>query len=66
LQISYQVLGEGGLDLLYFVGLGSHIDLQWDAGPPHSQFGIWSPNAHPPRAIRPSSLASTNSGPSIP
>jgi class 3 adenylate cyclase len=31
LQIGYQVLGDGGLDLLYFVGLGSHIDLQWDA-----------------------------------
>jgi class 3 adenylate cyclase len=31
LQIGYQVLGEGRLDLLYFVGLGSHIDLQWDA-----------------------------------
>jgi pimeloyl-ACP methyl ester carboxylesterase len=33
LQIGYQVLGEADLDLLYFVGLGSHIDLQWDSRP---------------------------------
>jgi hypothetical protein len=31
LQIGYQVLGDGQLDLLYFVGLGSHVDLQWDS-----------------------------------
>ena len=29
LQIGYQVPGEAKLDLLYFVGSGSQIDLQW-------------------------------------
>jgi class 3 adenylate cyclase len=30
-DVAYQVLGRGVDDLLYFVGLGSHVDLQWDS-----------------------------------
>jgi class 3 adenylate cyclase len=29
-DVAYQVLGEGPIDLLYFYGLGNHIDLSWD------------------------------------
>jgi class 3 adenylate cyclase len=29
-DVAYQVLGEGPLDLLYFYGFGSQIDLLWD------------------------------------
>jgi len=29
-DIAYRVIGDGPLDLLYFYGLGSHIDLFWD------------------------------------
>jgi class 3 adenylate cyclase len=29
-DVAYQVLGEGPIDLLYFYGLGNHIDLGWD------------------------------------
>ena len=31
--MAYQVLGDGPLDLLYFYGLGSHVDMQWDYPP---------------------------------
>ena len=30
-DVAYRVVGSGPLDLLYFYGLGSHIDLFWDA-----------------------------------
>jgi class 3 adenylate cyclase len=36
-QVAYQVVGEGPLDLLYFYGLGSHIELIWE-WPLTSQF----------------------------
>ncbi len=29
-DVAYRVIGDGPLDLLYFYGLGSHIDLFWD------------------------------------
>jgi pimeloyl-ACP methyl ester carboxylesterase len=29
-DVGYQVLGNGPRDLLYFYGLGSHIDFLWD------------------------------------
>ena len=29
-DVAYQVVGEGPIDLLYFYGLGNHIDLSWD------------------------------------
>ena len=29
-DVAYQVIGEGPKDLLFFYGLGSHIDLFWD------------------------------------
>jgi class 3 adenylate cyclase len=29
-DVAYRVLGEGPIDLLYFFGLGSHIELIWD------------------------------------
>ena len=29
-DIAYKVVGDGPLDLLYFYGLGSHVDLFWD------------------------------------
>ena len=29
-DVAYQVFGDGAADLLYFYGLGSHIDLTWD------------------------------------
>jgi class 3 adenylate cyclase len=29
-DVAYKVAGEGPLDLLYFYGLGSHIDMLWD------------------------------------
>jgi hypothetical protein len=29
-DVAYQVVGDGQLDLLYFYGLGSHIELIWD------------------------------------
>src|ERR1700730_930201 len=32
-DVAYQVLGAGPFHLLYFYGLGSHIDLQWDYPP---------------------------------
>ena len=36
-DVAYQVLGEGPLDLLYFYGLGSHIELFWES-PPLAEF----------------------------
>jgi class 3 adenylate cyclase len=32
-QVAYQVVGDGPIDLLYFAGLGTHIDLLWDYPP---------------------------------
>src|SRR5947209_1884922 len=32
-QVAYQVVGDGPFDLLYFAGLGSHVDVLWDYGP---------------------------------
>jgi class 3 adenylate cyclase len=32
-DVAYQVVGDGPVDLLYFAGLGSHVDLLWDYGP---------------------------------
>jgi class 3 adenylate cyclase len=29
-EVAYQVFGYGSVDVLYFYGLGSHVDLQWD------------------------------------
>ena len=29
-DVAYQVLGDGPLDLLYFYGLGTQLDLLWD------------------------------------
>jgi class 3 adenylate cyclase len=29
-DVAYQVLGEGPSDLLFFIGLGSHIDMAWE------------------------------------
>jgi class 3 adenylate cyclase len=29
-DVAYKVVGDGPLDLLYFYGVGSHIELQWD------------------------------------
>jgi class 3 adenylate cyclase len=29
-EVAYQVFGDGSVDVLYFYGLGSHVDLQWD------------------------------------
>lgn len=36
-DVAYQILGEGPLDLLYFGGLGTHIDFLWDY-PPSAAF----------------------------
>jgi class 3 adenylate cyclase/pimeloyl-ACP methyl ester carboxylesterase len=33
-DVAYQVLGEGPFDLLYCIGLGSHVELLWDL--PHA------------------------------
>lgn len=30
-EVAYQVLGEGPLDLLYFYGMGSHIEFAWES-----------------------------------
>ena len=32
-DVAYQVLGDGPVDLLYFAGLGSHVDVLWEYGP---------------------------------
>ena len=32
-DVAYQVVGDGPVDLLYFTGLGSHVDMLWDYGP---------------------------------
>jgi class 3 adenylate cyclase len=32
-DIAYKVLGHGSVDLLYFAGLGSHVELLWDYEP---------------------------------
>ena len=32
-DVAYQVVGDGPIDLLYFAGLGSHVDLLWDYEP---------------------------------
>jgi pimeloyl-ACP methyl ester carboxylesterase len=32
-DVAYQVFGDGSMDVLYFYGLGSHVDLVWDAEP---------------------------------
>lgn len=32
-DVAYQVVGDGPIDLLYFAGLGSHVDLLWDYAP---------------------------------
>jgi class 3 adenylate cyclase len=32
-DVAYQVVGHGPIDLLYFAGLGSHVDLLWDYQP---------------------------------
>jgi len=36
-DVAYQVVGDGPHDLLYFAGLGSHVDLLWDY-PPSAAF----------------------------
>jgi len=36
-HVAYQVIGEGPQDLLYFYGLGSHLDICWDS-PVASEF----------------------------
>jgi pimeloyl-ACP methyl ester carboxylesterase len=36
-QVAYQISGEGPLDLLYFYGVGSHIELHRDH-PHHAEF----------------------------
>jgi class 3 adenylate cyclase len=36
-DVAYQIVGDGPLDLLYFGGLGTHIDLLWDY-PPSAAF----------------------------
>ena len=30
-DVAYQVLGDGPLDLLYFYGMGSHIEFAWES-----------------------------------
>jgi len=30
-DVAFQVVGDGPGDLIYFVGLGSHVDLQWES-----------------------------------
>ncbi len=37
-EVAYQVLGNGPIDLLYFAGLGSHVELLWDYPPSASFF----------------------------
>jgi class 3 adenylate cyclase len=33
-EVAYQVLGDGPLDLIFFTGIGSHLEFMWDwAGP---------------------------------
>jgi class 3 adenylate cyclase len=32
-EIAYQVVGDGPIDLLYFAGLGSHVDVLWEYEP---------------------------------
>jgi class 3 adenylate cyclase len=39
LSLAYQVLGAGSTDLVYFWGLGSHLELFWDYGPNLATFG---------------------------
>jgi pimeloyl-ACP methyl ester carboxylesterase len=29
-DVAYQVFGEGSSDLLFFIGLGSHIEMAWE------------------------------------
>jgi class 3 adenylate cyclase len=36
-DVAYQIVGDGPIDLLYFAGLGTHIDLLWDY-PPSTTF----------------------------
>jgi class 3 adenylate cyclase len=36
-DVAYQIVGDGPIDLLYFAGLGTHIDLLWDY-PPSATF----------------------------
>src|SRR4029079_9907881 len=36
-DVAYQVLGEGPLDLLYFYGMGSHIEFAWES-PAYADF----------------------------
>ena len=36
-DVAYQVLGEGPLDLLYFYGMGSHIEFAWES-PAYAEF----------------------------
>jgi class 3 adenylate cyclase len=38
-DVAYQVVGDGPVDLLYFAGLGSHVDLLWDYPPSAAFFG---------------------------
>ena len=37
-DVAYQVVGDGPIDLLYFAGLGSHVDLLWDYAPSAAYF----------------------------
>lgn len=37
-EVAYQVVGDGPIDLLYFAGLGSHVELIWDYPPSASFF----------------------------
>ena len=36
-DVAYQVVGEGPIDLLYFYGLGNHLELFWEI-PPTAEF----------------------------
>jgi hypothetical protein len=36
-DVAYQVVGEGPLDLLYFYGMGSHIEFAWES-PAYADF----------------------------
>ena len=36
-DVAYQVIGEGPLDLLYFYGMGSHIEFAWES-PAYAEF----------------------------
>jgi hypothetical protein len=43
-NIAYQVVGEGPLDLVYVPGWVSHLDLNWEEPDYASFLGAWLPS----------------------